>query len=130
VNVLDENIRDDQRLLLRKWKISFQHIGKELSRSGIKDENVIPLLHDLRRVTFFTQDRDFFRQRLCHHAYALVYLDVRYSEVAECIRSFLKHRTFNTQKQWMGLVATVLPDGAQFWCKGARGLLKASWDDE
>ena len=38
VNLLDENIRDDQRALLRKWRIPFRQIGKEISRSGIKDE--------------------------------------------------------------------------------------------
>ncbi len=118
MNLLDENIRDDQRALLRKWRIPFRQIGKEFSHSGIKDENLIPGLHRLHRATLFTQDEDFFNRRLCHGAYGLVYLDVRYKEVAEFIRRFLKHPEFNTQSKRMGLVARVRANGVRCWRKG------------
>lgn len=39
--------------------------------------DIIPLLHDLRRVTFFTHDLGFFDPSLCHKRYALICLDVK-----------------------------------------------------
>jgi hypothetical protein len=63
MNVLDENVRDDQRALLRRWRIPFRQIGKELAVSGVQDPDVIALLHTLKRPTLFTQDRVFFRVR-------------------------------------------------------------------
>ena len=61
MNLLDENIRDDQRTLLREWRIPFRQVGKEISRTGVKDEDLISLLHQLHRATLFTQDEDFFQ---------------------------------------------------------------------
>jgi hypothetical protein len=118
VNLLDENIRDDQRALLRQWRIPFRQIGKEISRSGLEDENVIPLLHRLHRATLFTRDKDFFKQRLCHDAYGLVHLHVVDIEAAEFIRWFLKHSAFDTQTKRLGIVARVRASGVQFWRKG------------
>ena len=57
MNLLDENIRDDQRVLLQRWRIPFRQIGKEISRAGTHDDNVFPLLHQLKRPTLFTRDR-------------------------------------------------------------------------
>ena len=59
MNILDENIPESQRQLLRSWRIRTQQIGHELGRRGMKDEEIIPLLHQLRRPTFFTRDLDF-----------------------------------------------------------------------
>lgn len=59
MNLLDENVRDDQRTLLRQWRIPFRQVGKEISRAGTQDDNLLPLLHHLKRPTFFTQDKDF-----------------------------------------------------------------------
>jgi hypothetical protein len=57
--VLDENIPEDQRLLLRSWRIRAYQVGRDVSRAGIKDEQIIPLLLTLRRPTFFTRDLGF-----------------------------------------------------------------------
>ncbi len=66
MNLLDENFPNDQRPLLRAWRIPFREIGVHWGHSGVKDENILPLLHRRRQVTFFTQDKDFFRRELCH----------------------------------------------------------------
>jgi hypothetical protein len=58
--VLDENLPAEQRLLLRKWRIHFHAVGKEIAFSGTKDENLIPFLHRLSYPTFFSLDRDFY----------------------------------------------------------------------
>jgi hypothetical protein len=89
VNVLDENIVAAQRELLQSWKIHFRRIGGEVGRVGMKDRSeIIPLLHTLRRPTFFTRDHDFYKADLCHPRYCLVFLDVAFDEAAEFIVSF------------------------------------------
>lgn len=50
--LLDENFPDSQRQLLRSWRIRPQQIGYETGRKGMQDEEIIPLLHQLRRPTF------------------------------------------------------------------------------
>ena len=56
VNLLDENFPDDQRVLLQKWGIRVRQIGRDIGAAGIDDEAIIPLLHEIRGVTFFTHD--------------------------------------------------------------------------
>jgi hypothetical protein len=46
--VLDENIPDDQRLLLKSWRIRAYQIGRDVGRAGIKDEQIIPFQVGLR----------------------------------------------------------------------------------
>lgn len=53
MNILDENIVDDQRQLWRSWRISIRQIGVDIGRAGMKDEEIITLLHGLNRPTFF-----------------------------------------------------------------------------
>ena len=65
---------------------------------------IIPLLHTLRRPTFFTRDHDFYKADLRHPGYCLVFLDVAFDEAAEFIRRFLRHTAFRTQAQRMGRV--------------------------
>ena len=54
MNLLDENFPEDQLPPLKEWRIPFRQIGRDVARRGIKDLDIIPLLHRLRRVTFFT----------------------------------------------------------------------------
>jgi hypothetical protein len=76
MNVLDENIVEGQRELLAYWRIRVRQIGVELGRLSMTDEEIIPLLHGLRSVTFFTRDRDYYQRRWCHASYCLVYLSI------------------------------------------------------
>lgn len=123
MNLLDENFPDDQRAVLRGWRIPFRQIGVNLGHLGIKDENVIPLLHRQRHVTFFTQDEDFFLRRLGHAAYRLVWLDVRADDLAHYVRRFLRHPRFGTAAERMAIVARVHPEGIHFW-HGHRAMLQ------
>jgi hypothetical protein len=59
VNVLDENIPDSQRRLLRRWRIPSRQIGDDVGRKGMKDAEVVTVLHHMDRPTFFTLDEDF-----------------------------------------------------------------------
>lgn len=114
--VLDENIVQGQTDRLREFKIHFRQIGFGLGWRGMKDRNdVIPLLHALKRPTFFTRDVDFYKTDLRHAAYCLVFLDIPADEAAEYMRRLLRHFSFRTQAQRMGKVIRVRPTGISWW---------------
>lgn len=105
MNVLDENIREDQRVLLRSWRIRVSQIGSDIGRKGMKDEqHILPLLQQLNRPTFFTRDLGFFDQRHCHSQYCIICLEVRQREVAAFVRRILRHKAFNTKAKRMGTI--------------------------
>lgn len=86
------------------WRVSIRQIGYDTGRKGIQDDEIIPLLHQLRRLTFFTRDSDFFDRKLCHQRYCLVYLDVDKYEAAVFVRRVLRHNELDTQAKRMGTV--------------------------
>jgi hypothetical protein len=115
MNVLDENISDDQRQLLRSWGILTRQIGQNVGRKGMPDDAIIPLLRELTRPTFFTRDDGFDRRDLCHAAYCLVYLSVGETEVASFVRRFLRHPACATFTRRRGTVVRVRHTGIQVW---------------
>lgn len=115
MNIIDENIIDNQCQLLRKWRTSFRQIGYGVGRQGMKDKEIISLLHGLRRPTFFTRDDDFYNRNLCHSGYCLVYLAVRKDEAAVFIRRFIRYKEFDTIAKRMGLVIRVSHSGLSVW---------------
>jgi len=96
VNILDENILENQRQLLKSQRLRVYQIGYEVSRKGIQDEEIIPFLLTLRGPTLFTRDTDFYDRQLCHSRYCLVHLSVSRYEVATFIRRFSPHPEFDT----------------------------------
>jgi hypothetical protein len=127
VNLLDENFPEDQRPILRAWRIPFRQVGREFSRSGIKDPDIIPLLHQQRRVTFFTLDKDFFQPSLCHPAYGIAFLDVRADDAAYFVRRFLRHARFDREAKRMGVVARAHHDGIHFWLRNLPVPQSVNW---
>lgn len=127
MNLLDENFPEDQLPLLKAWHISFKRMGRDIARLGIKDPDIIPLLHRQRGVTFFTLDEDFFKSVWCHQAYCLAWLDVRADDAAHFTRRFLKHPDFDTAAKRMGVVARVHPQGIDFWQRNRRVFQRARW---
>ncbi len=115
MNLLDENIREDQRSLLQMWGIAVRQLGAEVGQKGMKDEQIITLLHELRDVTFFTRDRDFFEQQLSHSRYCLVCLAVRKDEVAVFVRRILHHPELKTKAKRMGAVVHASHTGISIW---------------
>jgi hypothetical protein len=114
--VLDENIGEDQRQLLRSWRIRTYQIGHEVGRQGMKDEpQVIPLLHRLRRATFFTRDLGFYDRSLCHDRYCIVCLAVNQDEAASFIRRFLRHDDFDSQAKRLGKVVLASQTTLRAW---------------
>jgi hypothetical protein len=94
----------------------------------MKDLNeIIPLLHHLRRSTFFTRDRDFYDPGLTHRNYCLVYLDTKPTETAQFVRAFLRHHGFRTQAERVGKVARVHQTGITYWQVGAKRPASSRW---
>lgn len=125
--LLDENIIEPQRRRLEDWKIHVRQIGVEIGRRGMDDrEEIIPLLHSLRRPTFFTRDQDFYHPWLRHPGYCLVFLEVEDEKTARYVRRFLRHPNFRSQAQRMGKVVRVHEDGIRFWQMGG-GAQNVAW---
>lgn len=115
MNVLDENVLKGQRQLLHQWHIPFRQIGYDIGRMGMKDDEIIPLLLQLRRPTFFTLDFDFYQRRLCHSRYCLVCLDIEQKKTALFVRRVLRYTGFNTKAKRMGRVIRVSAAGLHVW---------------
>jgi hypothetical protein len=129
VNILDENILDGQRQLLRSWRVPIRHIGYDVGWKGMKDERIIPFLTSLRRVTFFTRDGDFYKRSWCHARYCLVVLSVGQADVAVFVRRLLNHPEFNTEAKRMGTVIRVSVIGLTLWRVHAETESSLAWMD-
>lgn len=127
--IIDENFPDSQRQLLQGWRISFKQIAFEIGREGLQDDEIIPLLHQLKRPTFFTLDDDFFGSKLCHAEYCLIYLDVAQYESATFIRRTLRHNDFDTKAKRMGNVIRVSHKGLTVWKLNVEEKLQFNWDN-
>lgn len=128
MNILDENILKNQRQLLESWGIPVRQIGFNAGRRGYQDEEIIPFLLQQRRPTFFTRDEDFYKRRLCHAKYSLVYMMVEKYETAVFIRRILHHPEFDTQAKRMGAVIRVSSARLSFWRLHADREMHLNWE--
>ena len=85
---------------------------------------IVPLLHSLRRPTFFTHDLGFFDPLLCHKGYSLVCLDTKANESAIYIRRILRHRVCRETTTWESLL--VRQRNLSFWEIGEQRLQRSS----
>jgi len=129
VNILDEGTPDSQRQLLRRWRIAIRHIGHDVGRKGLQDEEIIPFLIRRGHVTFFTLDADFYKRNLCHPRYCLVNMAVRKNEAAEFVRRVLRHRQFDSEAKRMGAVIRVSHVGLSVWRLHAEKEAQFEWTD-
>lgn len=127
MNILDENIPENQRQLLRSWRIPMRQIGYDVGRQGLKDREIILLLLQLRRATFFSLDFDFYKRDLRHSTYCLVCMDVRKQDAAIFVRRFLQHPQFDTAAKRMGTVVRVSPPGLTVWRINAAQEMPIGW---
>ncbi len=125
--LLDENIVEDQRLLLEKWKIRARQIGIQKFLKGIQDEQIISIMHRFRRTTFLTNDSGFYSNRYCHPSYGIAFFDVDAEETAFYIRKFLKHKLFNTMSKRLGKVAKVSQSLITYYTKPTGAIQQLKW---
>jgi hypothetical protein len=115
MNVLDENIGEYHRDRLLDWGLRARQIGYDVGRAGMSDQEILTLLHRIRRTTFFSRDEDFADPRLCHPAYCIVFLTIRPRDTAEYVRRVLRHPALNTQAKRMGAYVRAGYDGPRIW---------------
>ena len=127
MNILDENVAKPQRELLQARGIAVRQVGVTIGRAGLLDEEIITMLHSLRRPTFFTRDSDFYGRLLCHRKYCLVYLSVEKSEVASFVRRLLRHPEFKTEAKRMGSVVRVSHSRISCWRRHSSGEEHVEW---
>ncbi|MEW5941605.1 MAG: hypothetical protein AB1750_18215 [Chloroflexota bacterium] len=127
MNLLDENIREDQRGLLQSWGIPVRQIGVDVGQKGIKDNEIITLLHKLRDATFFTRDLGFYSRDVCHARYCLVCLAVEKDEVAVFVRRFLRHPEFDEKSKRMGCVIRASHTRLTVWQKNVPKETEIGW---
>lgn len=126
MNVLDENIREDQRGLLQHWGIPIHPIGVDIGRKGMQDEEIIPFLHTLYDPTFFTRDLDLSDRKFCQSQYCLVCLAVEKDEVAAFVRRILRHPELDTKAKRTGAVIRVSHAGFSVWRRNTKATY-VSW---
>jgi len=129
VIVLDENVFESQWAQLRQQRIRPCQIGRDVGRKGMKDDEIIPLLRNLRHPTFVSRDRNFFDRTLCNDRVCLVFLDVWPLEVAEYTRHFLRYAHFKTWSQRKGCVVRVAASGITVWRARTPRISRYRWGD-
>jgi len=127
MNILDEQILENQRQILRSWHIPVRQIGYDFGRKGLKDREIIPALLDLRNPTFFTLDFDFFERRLCHAKYTVVCMNVGKHEAAVYVRRLLRHPEFDTVAKRLGCVIRLSSMGLWVWRLHAEKEIFVDW---
>jgi hypothetical protein len=127
VNVLDENIVESQRQLLRSWRIRVRQIGHEVGRAGMLDDEIISLLQGLRGVTFFTRDLRFYGAKNCSENYCMVCLAVSQHEAAVFLRRILRHPALDTRAKRMGKVVRAAHMGIRLWSRSSTEEIELRW---
>lgn len=127
MHILDENIPESQRQLLRSWRIHCRQIGYEIGKQGMSDTSILSFLHKSNPATFFTRDLGFYKQRNCHSRYCLIILEIGQYEVASFIRRILRHSHFNTKTKRMGCVVWIAHDRIRYLNKQAEHEMEVSW---
>ena len=125
--LLDENTPESQRRLLLRKRVHVRQISEDIGRRGMQDKEIISLLHQLDRPTFFTQDADFYVRRWCHRAYCLVHLDVGDENFAKYVRKLLRHRQLNSKAKRMGCVIQVQATQIALWRTSRQKEIHLEW---
>jgi hypothetical protein len=124
---MDENMDEGEGRDLAAWRIRTHKIGTDVGREGMTDQNIIPLLHQLKSPTFFTYDKDYYQPRLCHKRYCLVFLHIKRTVAAQMIRRFLRHPAFRTWSPRRGTVVRVTTMGMSVWRLKAKKVEQIPW---
>jgi hypothetical protein len=130
MNLLDEHVPEDQRRLLRSWRVPVRQIGYDVGRKGIKDPEILSFLLGFRRPTFFTLDFDFYERKFCHRRYCLVCMEVDQHEAAAFVRRFLRHPEFDTVAKRMGKVIRLSSVQLVTWVRHLEQEVAFDWADE
>lgn len=115
MRILDENVVESQRREFLLHGLHVRQVGHEIARQGTGDDDVIRLLHRLRRPTLLTRDLKLFNSRLCHPRYCIVVLDVERADFFAYALRLLDHRDFNTSVKRIGLAIRAGEQTVRVW---------------
>lgn len=120
--VLDDQL--DVVKVLRALRRRTTAIRLQELRPGehILDDRVPEILLTCHEPTFITIDSDFFKPRLCHSRYCIVYVDVdfrRQQEIPRLLRQLFRHARFKSHAQRMGKIIQLTQAGVSYWEFGA-----------
>ncbi|MEZ4865897.1 MAG: hypothetical protein R3C14_31575 [Caldilineaceae bacterium] len=93
----------------------------------MKDDEIIPLLHGLRRPTFFSLDLGFYRRALSHPRYCIVCLDVGDYDAATFVRRLLKHPLFDSEAKRLNHILRLSYVGISVWQAGSNSEQRLPW---
>ncbi len=127
--LLDENVPEAQRREMARLGLAVRQVGFEWGRKGMSDGEILTALQGMRRVTFLTNDADFYRRGYCHTGYCLVVLAVSAKEMAYSAHRFLRQKEFRTFAGRSGKVARVQPTGVVYWERRAGRERELTWSD-
>lgn len=99
--------------VIARW-ISAEQIGFELGRKSLPDDNIRAFLRRLKRRTFITIDRGFYKRQYCDKHYCIIFFDlslVREAELPELLRRLFRFPEFRTSKIRMGKIVRVSRTG-------------------
>jgi hypothetical protein len=125
--ILDEQTHRKEYEALKHSYSAVHRIGVDIGYTGMSDAQIINLLHSLQYPTFFTYDSDFYKPRLRHNRYCLVFLDVNPLEIAKYARKVLRYPEFNTRAKRMGYLIRASPEGLTVWPPNAQQSLDIKW---
>jgi hypothetical protein len=111
MNVLDGNVPQSQQDLPKRWRIHVRQIRDDAGRKGMKDREIIPLVLEFNRPTFFTLDRDFYSRRLCHDDYRLVFFRSRRRSIRKLCPPILAASSTEIESQKNGKSLTRIANG-------------------
>jgi hypothetical protein len=125
--ILDENVSENEIWRLREAGLAVRVIGQDIAVKSVSDANIIPILLKLKKPTFFTRDRDFWKPQLRHERYAIVFMDIpeHEGEIAKCIIQFLRHPAFNTATKRLGRLFHI--QALQIQCRDRTGIVIHNW---
>jgi hypothetical protein len=130
--VLDEQL--DAQIILAALEPWITTIFLPSLRPGqqILDDRVPELLCTLKTPTFVTIDKDFWKRRLCHRGYCILYFALRTEEqhlLSPLLRRLLHLPEFGTRAARMGKVARVEESAVTYWEGGKKFVLELDGDD-
>jgi hypothetical protein len=130
--LLDEQLDIEEVLPpLPKW-IKVQRLIELRPREIIRDDRVPGILLTLKQPTFITIDQDFWKRRLCHLGYCILYFALRDDQqelLPDLLCASLRHPEFRTRAKRMGKVARVSRSHIDYWQFQTRGLQHLEWDE-
>lgn len=93
----------------------------------MQDDEIIPLLHTLRRSTFLTRDQRFYLRETPHRHFCIAVLAVRQDETAHFVRRFVKHPQFDTEAKRLGCLVLISHEGLRIRQLRVDGETRVLW---